>query len=275
MNTKRIILAIVLLGAIPAYAEEQSADQVAKELANPNTPLASLRFKLQYRTYEGDLDGADDQNGTTVVFQPVLPFKLDGEKVFFVRPSFNFITESPLPQGGGAWDDESGFGDISFDVGIGSTDKETGVLTAYGLAGSLPTGDDDLGLGETTALGPEFLYGKIGKKSILGFFPNHIWDVGGDVDVSLTTIQMFGIYLPGGGWSVGSSPIMTYDHENDQATIPLNLSVSKTVIWDVRPWKLGINLDYYVESDDDFAPEWQFEFNFAPVVQNRIAEWVR
>jgi len=62
-----------------------SAEQAAKELANPNTALASLNFKLQYRTFKGDLAGADDQNASMVLFQPSLPFPLeDGGKLFFV-----------------------------------------------------------------------------------------------------------------------------------------------------------------------------------------------
>ena len=40
---------------------EPSAEEVAANLANPNTPLASLTMKLQLRIYEGDLPGADKQ----------------------------------------------------------------------------------------------------------------------------------------------------------------------------------------------------------------------
>ncbi len=71
-----------------AYAQgEKSAEEVARDLANPNTPLASLTFKLQFRTYEGDLPNADDQNGTTLLFQPTLPFPLaKGTRFFSVPP---------------------------------------------------------------------------------------------------------------------------------------------------------------------------------------------
>ncbi|MHC4166475.1 MAG: hypothetical protein ACYSWQ_05920 [Planctomycetota bacterium] len=37
----------------------ESADEIAQKLANPNTPLASLNFRLQYRTFEGALPHAD------------------------------------------------------------------------------------------------------------------------------------------------------------------------------------------------------------------------
>ena len=52
----------------------KSADQVAKDLANPNNSLANLTFKNQFRWFKGDLPGADDQNSYTLLFQPVFPF---------------------------------------------------------------------------------------------------------------------------------------------------------------------------------------------------------
>ena len=38
--------------------EGKSADELAKELNNPNNDVAKLTFKFQYRWYEGDLPGA-------------------------------------------------------------------------------------------------------------------------------------------------------------------------------------------------------------------------
>ena len=61
-----------------------SADEVAAQLANPNTPLASLTFKLQFRTFQGDLPKADDQESTKLLFQPSIPFPLaNGDLVLF------------------------------------------------------------------------------------------------------------------------------------------------------------------------------------------------
>lgn len=61
--------------------EESSADEAARELANPNTALASLTFKNQFRFFEGDLPNAGDQWSYTMLFQPVLPFPLNnGDK---------------------------------------------------------------------------------------------------------------------------------------------------------------------------------------------------
>jgi hypothetical protein len=40
-----------------------TAQQAAQELANPNTPLANLTLRTQFRSYDGNLPNADDQVG--------------------------------------------------------------------------------------------------------------------------------------------------------------------------------------------------------------------
>ena len=70
-----ILLTIVLL-SIPAFATaqeaEKSADQTAKELANPAGSLASLANNFSYRTFKGDLPDAGNQSALSYTFQPVL-----------------------------------------------------------------------------------------------------------------------------------------------------------------------------------------------------------
>ncbi|MGB5670852.1 MAG: hypothetical protein WBM71_09895, partial [Sedimenticolaceae bacterium] len=48
-----------------------SADELSRELSNPNSPLASLTFKQVYTSYKGDLPGAGDQSSSMTLFQPV------------------------------------------------------------------------------------------------------------------------------------------------------------------------------------------------------------
>ncbi|RLA37778.1 MAG: hypothetical protein DRQ64_09340, partial [Gammaproteobacteria bacterium] len=150
-----------------------SANEIAKELANPNTPLASLTFKFQQRSFEGDIPGADSQNGSIVLFQPSLPFPLESGKVVLFRPAIPILIAQPAFKGGSDWDDESGIGDITFDLALASTNKETGLLTAIGIISTLPTATkDELGADRYT-IGPEFLIGKISKNYVIGAFPNH------------------------------------------------------------------------------------------------------
>jgi len=280
-----ICLAVTLALAAPAMAQEKSADEVAKELANPNNSLASLTFKNQYRWYTGDLPGADDQDNYTLLFQPVFPFTLEptaseGKANLFIRPAFPFLFDQPVPvpgNNGVDYDGVSAMGDIGFDIGYGVTEK-TGLLWAFGMVGTLPTATDSDVAGKQLRLGPEALFAKFEKWGLYGFFPSHQWDVTGWSDAgnyNNSQVQLFLTFLPGGGWNVGTSPIMNYDWNSDEWTIPLNLTVSRTVIFGKLPVKLAFEANYYVEQPDLFGPEWMLAFNVTPVVPNFIDRWVK
>lgn len=103
-----------------------SATELARELSNPNTALASLSFKNQFRWFEGDLPDADDQSSYTLLFQPVLPFPLakKGTSILW-RPAVPFIVDQPvwMIQGKPIFEvaeldfaDETGLGDIAMDL---------------------------------------------------------------------------------------------------------------------------------------------------------------
>jgi len=257
-------------------ASQPSAEEIAQKLANPNTPMASLTFRLQHRIFDGDLPDAS-QTGTALVFQPSFPFSLENGDVVFFRPAIPIQFSAPSPDPGGmGFSSESGLGDIAFDVAYGRTTK-TGMLYAGGVIVSLPTATNDALGTDRFTMGPEFMIGKLTKKWVIGAFPNHQWDVGGsgDKDINLTTMQLFGTVLPGGGWNYGTSPIISFDHISDQWTIPLNLTVGKTVVWNGRPWKLSAELNYYVEQADSFGPQWFIGINVAPVVENVLARWFK
>jgi hypothetical protein len=250
-----------------------SAAELAAELSNPNTAVATLTFKNQFRWFEGDLPDADNQSSYTLLFQPSLPFVLNnGDKILW-RPAIPLLVDQPVPDPvTGGFDGESGLGDIVFDLAY-APKTEGELLLAYGLITSLPTATDDTLGTDRWTLGPELLIGKISPKYVLGLFPNHQWDVtgSGDANINLTSIQAFYTYLPGGGWSVGSGPIITYDWEGEQWTVPLQINGGKTVILNGRPWKFSVELNYYIEKPDAFGPEWMLSLNVAPVVKNGLA----
>lgn len=290
---KRMKLALaasaVVIGMIQLAAAENSTsskEEIAKELANPNTALASMKLQIQYYSFDGDLPLADDQDMVKLYFQPTLPFPFDNGYTLWVRPGVPIVFDQPI------YDvntrrigSDSGLGDITLDVQYGTT-LENGFLWSLGFSGILPTASNDLG-SELWTLGPGFQLGHISKNSVLGIFANHQWDIAGEgksspelpylqlpeseAEVSLTAIQLFATFLPGGGWNVGTMPIMTYNHESEQWTIPLHLTVGKTFIINGRPWKLSLDLNYYVERPDAIAPEWMVGFNLAPVVENIFA----
>ena len=275
----------IFLATVNSSASAESAEDVAAKLANPNTPLATMNLKLQYRTFEGDLPDADEQDSTTLLFQPSLPFPLDNGATVFFRPAIPLILDQSVPTLNDQavviddlidFETETGIGDTGFDLAYGRT-SEDGFVWAAGVVGSMPTASkEELGT-DLWTLGPELLLAQLSKERVLGMLATHQWDYAGDGDaeISLTSVQLIATWLPGGGWNYGTSPNLTYDHEGDQWTVPLNFSFGKTVIWDDRPWKLGFEINYYVENADAYAPDWFIGFSIGPVVENKLAEWFK
>ena len=249
-----------------------SADELSKELSNPNSPLASMTFKQTYTTFDGRLPGADDQSSNVTLFQPAFPFPLtdDGTTNLFIRPAIPYIWEQPVFDAStNRFDDVSGFGDWGFDVAVGRT-MDSGLIVVGGIQGTLPFGADRLSA-DQYRLGPEFLIARIGEKGFWGVFPAHQWDVsGGQGDYSTTQLELFlGRYLPN-AWTIYTDSKWFYDWEAEQATIPLNLTVRKVTRLGDLPVKIEFGIDYFVESDDRFGQDWAFTLNFAPVVPNFI-----
>jgi hypothetical protein len=270
------------IGRTPAKSQggaaAPSADELAKELSNPNSSLSNFTFKFQYTGFKGDLPDADKQGQGLLLINPVLPFpREDGSKVIF-RPAIPVLFDAPAYQGGNDWDGETALGDIGFDLAYAfkPNPDNPGGLRGVGLFASLPTGGDDLGLGETTALGPSLLLGQVSETSMWLLFPAHVWDVGGDIDVSRTTLTASYLRFGSGGWVYGTAPIITYNFEaddGDELTLPLNFTVSKTAVINGRPWKFAVELNWYVEQPDPFGPDFMIGFNVTPVVKNFMASW--
>ncbi len=145
-------------------ASTPSAAELAAELANPNTAVATMTFKNQFRWFEGDLPDADDQFSYTLLFQPALPFVLPSEDKIFWRPAVPILVDQPMfdPVTAG-FGVKTGLGDIVFDLAYAPKLEDKSLLVAFGFITSLPTATNDLGSGQWT-LGPELLIGKMAPK---------------------------------------------------------------------------------------------------------------
>ena len=160
----------------------KSNDEIARELANPNNSLASLKFRNEYRWYTDDLPGADNQDNYTLLFQPVFPFSLPapsggGKANFFVRPAFPLVVEQPVPSATG-FGGVTALGDIGFDAVYGVTEPN-GLLWAVGMVGTLPTATDSDVAGKQLRLGPEGFVAQFEYWGLYGVFPSHQWNVAG------------------------------------------------------------------------------------------------
>jgi hypothetical protein len=249
-----------------------SAEDIANELANPNTSLGTMNFNFDYIKFKGDLPGASSQRAKRITFQPSLPYKLSETSNLFVRPSIPLILKQDVPDSNGDFDSKGPeLGDITFDASLTKA-LPNGIVIIGGLVGTLPTATDDaLGL-DQWLLGPEFAVAAVRKWGVAGILLTHQWDIAGEDDfsTSITGGQYFYSINMGGGWQINGSPTFSYNHNADKDnkfTFPLAVGVAKTTIINGRPWKFGMQVWHYIESPDVFGPDDQIRFTISPVVE--------
>lgn len=290
MTSARLLLAVLVASVLFSWgspsraqdaAEEEnlSADEIARQLANPNASLASLVFPFDFTRYGGDLPGASDQSAFKLSFQPSFPYPLGESTNFFLRPLIPVLFDQPVPVVGDqpvagsmpAFEDTGvQLGDIAFDAAVGKT-FESGLVTIGGVVGTLPTATDDrVGLNQYL-LGPEVFIGGNFDWGFAGVLVSHQWDVAGDGDfaTSITGGQYFYTINLSDGWQIQAQPTFSYNHEaesGNRLVLPVGVGVSKTVVPGKTPWKLGLQLWYYVARPEAFGPQYQIRFQVAPVV---------
>jgi len=255
----------------PLMKQAVSAEEVAKQLADPNSVLGTLNFNLDYFTYKGDLPGASDQSATRLTFQPVFPYPINDTTNFYLRPAVPVVISQDVPTAGGFNNEGVEIGDIGFDAAVGKS-LPGGYVLIGGVVGTLPTATDDaLGL-DQWLLGPEVAVGKVSEWGVLGLLLSHQWDVAGEDDFStnITAGQYFYTFNLGDGWQISATPTFSYNHEapsgQEAWTLPVGFGVSKTTILGGKPWKFGLQYWDYVEQADAFGPDWQVRFTVTQVV---------
>ena len=268
----------------PVTAQDDSAEDIARKLANPNSTLAFLAFPIDYVQYDGTLEAASGQSAWRLSFQPSVPYPLAESVNFFVRPLVPLYFDQPVPVlQDGFFDDRfaarSGafestglqLGDISFDVAIGKT-FDSGAVLMGGMVGTLPTATDErVGL-DQYLLGPEVFVGKGFNWGFAGILLNHQWNVGGEdaFDTSITAGQYFYTINLENAWQIQAQPTFSYNHEardGNKWTVPLGIGIAKTLVSGGRPWKLALQYWHYVELPESFGPEFQLRFQFTPVME--------
>lgn len=270
--------------AVEEETEPASADEIAAQLANPNTSLGFLAFPLDYVEYEGSLPGADAESAWKLSFQPSIPYPLGKSTNLFVRPLIPVYLDQPVPIAGGKAILPPGFdvsaqgfastgvelGDISFDVAVGHT-LPSKTIVVGGIVGTLPTATDDrVGL-DQYLLGPEVLLGQQFSWGFAGLLLTHQWDIAGEdsFDTSITGGQYFYTINLKNAWQIQAQPTFSYNHEadsGDRFTLPVGVGVSKTMLLGTTPWKFSLQYWHYVETPETFGPDFQIRFQVAPVV---------
>ena len=289
-------------GSDARYSEQAEMAQLAEAMANPLSYLWMLFTQVDTISYDGDvLDaiGEDDVVNTTMLIQPVLSMQLTHDWKMVFRPvipinSFETVDNVDLTTGtvsqpvGVDLDRETGLGDIVLWAAFSNQYKPPNIF-GFGVTTMLDTAShDQLGTGKNS-IGPMALAFRITPKWIVGVIAQHFESVGGSdsytintdagkkrierSDVSLTDIQPVIRYRLSPLTNIGFAPNWRYNHETDEASIPIGIGGDTLVKIGKLPVKIGAEFYHYVQSDDRFGGDWAVRLLFIPILP--APEWSR
>ena len=246
-----------MLTAAPA-AFAQQADQsaeLAKKLQNPVANLISVPLQSNWDFGIGSANAIK----YTLNVQPVIPIELNPEWNLIIRTIVPFIHAESAVAGG---DDAGGMGDIVQSFFL-SPDAPTsgGWIWGAGPVFLWPTATDSaLGAGKWGA-GPTALLLRQDSGWTYGLLANHIWSYAGwrHQDVSATFLQPLVTYTTKTYTTFGLNTESTYDWENRQWTVPINLTVAKLLKIGGQPIQFTLGARVYADRPDG-GPDWGLRF---------------
>ncbi len=241
--TLAMIYSPALCGAATAQEAATDAAALAKAAQNPLATLVTLPMQANYNLGAGPYE----RTLFNLNVQPVIPFP--GEKWNVIARTI--IPVNSVPQG--ETDSTFGFGDTNMTLFL--SPAKSGKLTwGVGPSFNLPSASNPEVLGSGKfGLGPSgVVFLQIGRWTMGGLVSN-VWSVAGDGDRDDTnqfTAQYFVNYNFGGGWAIGTVPIVTANWKADSGnrwTIPWGLQVSKVTRFGSRP--VNLLFGYYYNSE--------------------------
>ncbi len=269
------------IAALSAAAQEAAPDQaadLAKKLQNPVASLIS--FPLQ-SNFDFRIGPSDDGWRYTLNIQPVIPISIGSDWNLIVRTIIPYIHQEDVFKGSVLIFEEDidgvpvevtsarplghvqdGLGDIIQSFFFSPKEPVAGWILAAGPVFLYPSATDSLLGSEKWGTGPTGLILKQTGGWTYGILANQIWSFAGDVErrsVNATFLQPFISYTTKTKTTFGLNTESTYNWNDNQWTVPLNVSVSQLLRIGRLPVSLAVGGRYYAEGPSG-APEWGLRF---------------
>jgi hypothetical protein len=241
--------------AADVHASADSASELAKKLQNPIAAMIS--FPLQ-ANFDWGAGPSDDGFQMRINIQPVIPIQLTEHWNVISRTILPVVYQTDVTGS----DSQAGLGDTTQSFFFSPSEAMAGWIWGVGPAFLLPTATDSLLGTQKWGIGPTAIVLRQDMGFTYGALVNHIWSFAGSSsrqDVSSTFLQPFISYTTKTFTTFAFNTETTYDWENEQWTVPLNLIASQLIKIGSLPLQLAIGGRYYAEKAEN-GPEWGLRF---------------
>jgi hypothetical protein len=243
-------------GAASEPVTTDAAAELAKKLSNPVAALISVPVQNNFDFGAGPTgDGVQYK----VNVQPVVPITLSEDWNLISRTIVPYVYQEDVI----GTTSQSGLSDTVQSLFFSpKAPTASGWIWGAGPVLLLPTATDDLLGAEKWGAGPTAVVLKQQSGWTYGALANHLWSFAGDenrADVNATFLQPFLSYTTRKQTTFTLNTEATYDWDNTQWTVPLNLSAAQLLKVGRLPVQFALGARYYAEKPAT-GPEWGLRF---------------